>query len=310
MKALMPNAVFIGFTGTPLLKQDKQTSLEVFGGYIHTYKFSEAVEDEVVLDLVYEARDIDQRLGSQDKIDAVVRGQDQGPERLAEGALREQWGTMQKVLSSRSRMERVVEDIVFDFSVKPRLSSERGNAILVASSIYEACKYFELFQKTPFKGKCAVVTSYNPQAQDVTQGGDRRQHRDRQAVHLQHLHELLKDVDAKPGKTKTETYEDGPRRCSRSSREHEAAGRGGQAAHRLRRAALHLPLHRQVHAGPRPVPGHLPHQPAGRRGQGLRLHRGLQGPVQEGRERHRRSTPRSWTTAPAASIPKCCCRTA
>jgi type I restriction enzyme R subunit len=44
MKALMPNAVFIGFTGTPLLKQDRQTSLEVFGGYIHTYKFSEAVE--------------------------------------------------------------------------------------------------------------------------------------------------------------------------------------------------------------------------------------------------------------------------
>ncbi len=65
MKALMPNAVFIGFTGTPLLKKDKATSLEVFGGYIHTYKFSEAVEDGVVLDLVYEARDIDQQLGSQ-----------------------------------------------------------------------------------------------------------------------------------------------------------------------------------------------------------------------------------------------------
>ena len=64
MKALLPGAVFIGFTGTPLLKQDKQTSLEVFGGYIHTYKFGEAVEDEVVLDLVYEARDIPQELGS------------------------------------------------------------------------------------------------------------------------------------------------------------------------------------------------------------------------------------------------------
>ena len=67
MKAMMPNAVFIGFTGTPLLKKDKATSLEVFGGYIHTYKFSEAVEDEVVLDLIYEARDIDQWLGSQTK---------------------------------------------------------------------------------------------------------------------------------------------------------------------------------------------------------------------------------------------------
>jgi len=43
-------------------KQDRQTSLEIFGGYIHTYKFSEAVEDEVVLDLVYEARDIGQTL--------------------------------------------------------------------------------------------------------------------------------------------------------------------------------------------------------------------------------------------------------
>ena len=70
MKARMPNAVFIGFSGTPLLKKDKQTSLEVFGGSIHTYKFSEAVEDKVVLDLVYEARDIDQHLGSEDRIDA------------------------------------------------------------------------------------------------------------------------------------------------------------------------------------------------------------------------------------------------
>ena len=75
---------------------------------------------------------------------------------------------MQHVLSSKSRMERVVSDVVFDFSVKPCLSSGRGNAILVASSIYEACKYFTLFQKTPFKGKCAVVTSYNPLAKDVT----------------------------------------------------------------------------------------------------------------------------------------------
>ena len=168
MKAMMPNAVFIGFTGTPLLKKDKTTSHEVFGGYIHTYKFSEAVEDEVVLDLVYEARDIDQRLGSEDKIDQWFEAKTKGLNEWQKDELKKQWGTMQKVLSSRSRMERVVADIIFDFSVKPRLASERGNAILVASSIYEACKYFSLFQKTPFRGKCAVVTSYNPLAKDVT----------------------------------------------------------------------------------------------------------------------------------------------
>ncbi len=208
MKAMMPNAVFIGFTGTPLLKQDAQTSLEVFGGYIHTYKFSEGVSDGVVLDLVYEARDIDQRLGSEDKIDAWFEAKTKGLNDWQRDELKKQWGTMQIVLSSRSRMERVVSDIVFDFSVKPRLSSERGNAILVASSIHEACKYFALFQKTPFKGKCAVVTSYNPLARDVTlEETGANTETDKQFIYNTYT-ELLKDVDAKPGKTKTETYED------------------------------------------------------------------------------------------------------
>ncbi|WP_455423689.1 type I restriction endonuclease subunit R [Chloracidobacterium validum] len=208
MKAIMPEAVFIGFTGTPLLKKDKQTSLEVFGGYIHTYKFSEAVEDAVVLDLVYEARDIDQRLGSQARIDAWFEAKTKGLNDWQKAELRAKWGTMQQVLSSRSRMEKVVADIVFDFSVKPRLSNERGNAILVAGSIYEACKYFTLFQKTPFKGKCAVVTSYNPQAKDVTKeeiGANTET--DRQFVFNTYT-ELLKDVKPAAGQTKTETYEE------------------------------------------------------------------------------------------------------
>jgi len=208
MKALLPGAVFIGFTGTPLLKQDKKTSLEVFGDYIHTYKFGEAVEDEVVLDLVYEARDIPQELGSPQKVDAWFEAKTKGLNDWQKAALREQWGTMQKVLSSRSRMERVVEDIVFDFSVKPRLSSERGNAMLVASSIYEAAKYFELFEKTVFKDKCAVVTSYNPQAQDVTlEETGANTETEKQFLYNTYV-ELLKDVVPKPGKTKTETYED------------------------------------------------------------------------------------------------------
>jgi len=208
MKAMMPNAIFVGFTGTPLLAKDKATSLEVFGGYIHTYKFSEGVEDEVVLDLVYEARDIDQRLGSEDKIDAWFEAKTKGLNHWQKDELKKQWGTMQAVLSSRSRMERVVSDIVFDFSVKPRLSSERGNGILVASSIHEACKYFVLFQKTPFKGKCAVVTSYNPQARDVTlEETGANSETDRQFIYNTY-NDLLREVDAKPGLTKTETYED------------------------------------------------------------------------------------------------------
>jgi len=123
MKALMPNAVFIGFTGTPLLKKTNKPVLKCSEANIDTYKFSEAVDDEVVLDLIYEARDIDQRLGSEEKIDAWFDAKTKGLNDWQKAALREQWGTMQNVLSSRSRMTRVVSDIVFDFSVKPRLNN-------------------------------------------------------------------------------------------------------------------------------------------------------------------------------------------
>ena len=115
---------------------------------------------------------------------------------------------MQKVLSSRSRMDRVVSDIVFDFNVKPRLSSERGNAMLVASSIYEACKYFGLFQRTEFKGKCGIVTSYNPQAKDITlEDTGANTETDKEYIYSTYT-KLLKDVEGKPGKPKAETYED------------------------------------------------------------------------------------------------------
>ncbi|MBU2621541.1 MAG: HsdR family type I site-specific deoxyribonuclease [Proteobacteria bacterium] len=168
MKAMMKNAIFIGFTGTPLLKQDRQTSLEVFGKYIHTYKFNEAVEDEVVRDLVYEARDIDQKITSQQRIDEWFEAKTKGLNDFQKFELKKKWGTMQRLLSSRSRLERIVSDVVFDFNVKPRLSSGMGNAILVAGSIYEACRYFDLFQSTELKGKCAVITSYNPSTRDIT----------------------------------------------------------------------------------------------------------------------------------------------
>ena len=62
MKSIMPDSVFIGFTGTPLLKVDKEkkTTATLFGGFIHTYKFDQAVRDGVVLDLRYEARNVPQ----------------------------------------------------------------------------------------------------------------------------------------------------------------------------------------------------------------------------------------------------------
>ncbi|MBD2096820.1 type I restriction endonuclease subunit R [Trichocoleus sp. FACHB-591] len=167
MTELLPDAVLIGFTGTPLLKTDKQKSIEVFGGYIHTYKFDEAVADNVVLDLRYEARDIDQRLTSQKKIDQWFEAKTRGLSDRAKNQLKKKWGTMQKVLSSQSRLEQIVKDILLDMDTKPRLMDQRGNAMLVCSSIYQACKTYELFSKTDLAGKCGIITSYQPSAADI-----------------------------------------------------------------------------------------------------------------------------------------------
>ncbi len=167
MKSILPNAVFIGFTGTPLLKEDKKRSIEVFGPFIHTYKFDEAVDDGVVLDLRYEARDIDQYVTSQKKIDQWFELKTKGLSDMARAQLKLKWGTMQKVLSSQDRLEQIVNDILMDMETKPRLMDGRGNAMLVCASIYQACKVYELFQKTDLAGKCAIVTSYHPSPADI-----------------------------------------------------------------------------------------------------------------------------------------------
>ncbi|MYK89112.1 MAG: type I restriction endonuclease subunit R, partial [Acidobacteria bacterium] len=167
MKKLLPEATLIGFTGTPLLKSDKRRSIETFGPYIHTYKYDEAIRDKVVLDLRYEARDIDQHLTSEAKIDQWFDLKTQGLSDLAKAQLRQRWGTMRKVTSSRERIDQIVDDILLDMETRDRLKSGRGNALLVSESMYAACRFFQRFSETHLKGRCAIVTSYQPAARDI-----------------------------------------------------------------------------------------------------------------------------------------------
>ncbi len=162
MKRWLEAAIFIGFTGTPLLRRDKLMTRDVFGTYIHTYKFHEAVADQVVLDLKYEARDVPQRLTSQAAIDAWFEQKTKGLNNFQKSVLRKRWATMEELMSAGERKQRIIASIIEDFSLKPRLNNDRGTAILVASSIYDACHYVRLFQNTSFGRYCGVVTSYEP----------------------------------------------------------------------------------------------------------------------------------------------------
>ena len=166
MKRILPKATFIGFTGTPLMKKSKATTLEKFGKYIHMYKFDQAVKDGIVVDLCYESRNIEQRINKPTKIDEWFEAKTFGLNEFAKQKLKERWGTLQNVMSSGSRLEEIVKDIIFDFERIPRLEQGKGTAILVVSSIYEACRYWEIFQSKSFT-KCAVISSYTPYITDV-----------------------------------------------------------------------------------------------------------------------------------------------
>ena len=169
MKRWLGSAIFIGFTGTPLLRRDRQTTAEVFGTFIHTYKFDQAVADKVVLDLKYEARDVPQQLTSPQAIDEWFEKKTQGLNNFQKSVLRRRWATMEQLMSAGERKQRIIADIIHDFGVRPRLNNHRGTAILVAASIYDACHYYRLFQATNFGPYCGVITSYEPNHNAISQ---------------------------------------------------------------------------------------------------------------------------------------------
>ena len=203
MKRWLEAAIFIGFTGTPLLRKDKRMTRDVFGTYIHTYKFHEGVADGVILDLKYEARDVPQRLTSQAAIDQWFEQKTKGLNNFQKAVLRGRWATMEELMSARERKQRIIADIIEDFSLKPRLNNNRGTAILVAASIYDACHYFRLFQNTPFGPSCGIITSYEPNHNAISREPANSDERYKFDTYTQHV--------LKYGQT-TKQYEDEAKR--------------------------------------------------------------------------------------------------
>jgi type I restriction enzyme R subunit len=165
MKRWLESAIFIGFTGTPLLKKDaaKLRTRDIFGTYIHTYKFHEGVADGVILDLKYEARDVPQRITSPQAIEAYFAQKTKTLNNFQKAVVRRRWATMEELMSAEERKARIAASVIHDFDTKPRLNNDRGTAILVAGSIYDACHYYRIFQGKPYGQYCGIITSFEPQ---------------------------------------------------------------------------------------------------------------------------------------------------
>ena len=175
MKKIMgENVMLIGFTGTPLLKDEKETltSQANFGSFIHTYKFDEAVKDGVVLDLRYEARDVEQNLSDEVTVDRIFEEATTPLTPKAREDLKARWAQLQQIFSSRDRLTRITTDICKDFALKKPLKEGWGNAMLVCESVYQAYRYWEMLEQvgSPLRGYTAVVTSYDGHEPELSEG--------------------------------------------------------------------------------------------------------------------------------------------
>ncbi len=203
MKRWLEGAIFIGFTGTPLLRKDKMMTRDVFGTYIHTYKFHEGVADGVILDLKYEARDVPQRLTSQAAIDQWFEQKTKNLNNFQKALVRKRWATMEELSSAEGRKREIIANIIGDFALKPRLNNNRGTALLVTASIYDACHYFRLLQNTSFGSYCGIITSYEPNHNLISREPDNSDERYKFDTYTQHV---LKN------KQTTKQYEDEAKR--------------------------------------------------------------------------------------------------
>ena len=154
MRTVFPNACYIGFTGTPLMKSEKNT-LKKFGGLIHKYTIQDGVADGAIVPLIYEGRFVEQKVDEKN-IDLWFQ---QTTKRLTESQrddLARKWSSIRRLTSTDARIKRIALDINEDFC---RTYKNTGFKGMVATNYKrDAVRYLECFDQFGDLN-CAVVIS-------------------------------------------------------------------------------------------------------------------------------------------------------
>jgi type I restriction enzyme R subunit len=143
MRDALPNASFIGFTGTPLETEDRNTRA-VFGDYIHVYDIQKAVEDSATVPIFYENRLVDVRLNEAEKavLDAEFEAITSHRDPVDTRKLKSRWSNIEAIVGSRQRIRTISRDLVAHF--EQRQAYLFGKAMVVAVS-RRVC--IDLYQK-------------------------------------------------------------------------------------------------------------------------------------------------------------------
>ena len=161
MRKALPNACYIGFTGTPLMKQEKNTARQ-FGGLIDTYTIDQAVNDKAVLRLLYEGRLVDQDV-SKEQIDTWFDRITRNRSEEQKLALKKKFATAGHLHKAEQRMRLIAWDVSTHFEERFKGSGLKGQ--FVADSRLSAIRYRELFKEIGLV-TCEVVISKSDDRED------------------------------------------------------------------------------------------------------------------------------------------------
>lgn len=156
MKKVFPNACYLGFTGTPLMKDEKNTMIK-FGGLIHTYTIADAVRDKTIVPLLYEGKMVDQtvnRRAIDNRLEMITRNlNDKQKEEVMK-----KWSQFERIASSDQRINMIAFDINDHFSDNYKTQGSQFKAMLATNSKVEAVRYFKEFENLGDLNTAVVIS--------------------------------------------------------------------------------------------------------------------------------------------------------
>ncbi|MFC4558374.1 type I restriction endonuclease subunit R [Virgibacillus kekensis] len=156
MQKLFPNASYLGFTGTPLLKKEKSTMIK-FGKLIHKYTIADGVEDKAILPLLYEGRMVEQTVNQKaidNRLNMITRHLNQEQK----DQVMKKWSRFEHIASSNQRISLIAYDINDHFLRNYKTKGSGFKGMLATNSKIEAIRYLEAFEELGDLN-CAVVIS-------------------------------------------------------------------------------------------------------------------------------------------------------
>jgi type I restriction enzyme R subunit len=163
MRTVFPNACYVGFTGTPLMKSEKNTMAR-FGKLIHTYTIKDGVEDNAIVPLIYEGRFVDQNV-DEENIDLWFNQVTKRLNPAQRADLRDKWSSMKRLASTEARIKRIALDINLHFVEGYKNTGFK--AMLACNYKRDAIRYLKCFDQ--FDDLTAAVVISAP---DMREGSE------------------------------------------------------------------------------------------------------------------------------------------